>query len=347
MKKITSIFLVLILVLSFFAGCQGKQKSVITVDGTVVPNGVYRYYQMKAYNQAVDKAEDKTNILTSEIDGVPAAQWVKDRTTQLCQVFVYVEKNCEENNIVLSETAKNSAQGLTDSIWDKSEKELTDNGVSKESLLTCKMNDEKVNAIFDNLFAVDENANISDEEVEEYIIQQIAQIEYVVIPYSTNTAEFLSQEIIDENRALAEDMLQSLQNGKSFEDVVSDVPALYEVAGFSGDEIKPAKDYIITESSNLSSGTDFARLLKSMQADSYALYEDEYKAIVLKKLQTNYSDQDIEFYKAMFPAIKKQLEYNTILEDKALVLEYTFDESEYEKLSVEKLATEKTALIVA
>lgn len=336
MKKFIAALLCGLMALSL-AGCSAG-GTIVKVDGTAVPNGVYLYYQMQAADEAKELAgENAATYLSQQIEGVDAKQWIQNRAAELCKVFVYVEKNFDEQGLSISDSKKNSIESEITAKWDKYSDSYTKNGISRDSLSLVMYNDEKAGMVYDKLFSTF-NGNASEEQAKQYLDNTCVSIKYVMVPMINADNENVSAEEMTAARQFADDVMKKLNNGEKFEDAVAGLRAFYEKYGFTGTNLKDTdKDYITTDLIAKDEGNEFAKIVMQDEMYGYNSYDDGYKVIVYQRVSNYESDETLLFYQTLLPQIIKELEYQNRLLSETEMMNVSVDKTMAEKYSPEKI----------
>ena len=130
------------------AGCViSAPQTVLTVNGEAIPAGLYLSYQYSAYTEAASQLSSNETLEDATIDGVPADEWVHNRTIELIRQHVYVERAFEEQGLTIPEAEAASAQSTADQYYDENEDLIAANGIGKESYRTFYMSQVKYNAL--------------------------------------------------------------------------------------------------------------------------------------------------------------------------------------------------------
>lgn len=158
--------------------------TAITIDGYDVPAGVFIYYTISAYYEAQQILYEQNNkvptmddVKNAHIDNIEAGEWIQDKASDYCSMFVAVEKEFEKINGTISaddmaEVEDRMAVYDTQSIY-------SDNGISEDSLRKIFLSDKKNDAIFDYYFGFDGSKGCSEDELKEYFDENFARVKYV------------------------------------------------------------------------------------------------------------------------------------------------------------------------
>ena len=131
LKKCTAALLSMLMLLSFF-GCGERTAYVMKVDGVEVRAGIYIYYSIDAYfdalqilaeNENFNYASYKTDkelkkaIKDKMVEGLPIQEWIQNKATEYCLQYVAIEKEFERLNLTLPEDTESEIDTYYLSSW--------------------------------------------------------------------------------------------------------------------------------------------------------------------------------------------------------------------------------------
>ncbi len=127
-KKAVSAVLCGAVVLSA-CGCGNSTGTVLTIDGTEIPAGVYITYQMDALSAAqetlseeqpdLDMYAEGFDFKAQTIEGINAEEWVKNKTFELCRAYVATNRMFDEYGLSLTAEQKADISTYVDSVWNE------------------------------------------------------------------------------------------------------------------------------------------------------------------------------------------------------------------------------------
>ena len=262
--KIGSLLLAVVMALSavFATGCSmGKEWSYKTSDKELAI-GVYIYCLDLAYQQAQTKAKelddyDGTNdkwldLEITDDDGntAVARQWIKDDAQKKCLNFLAVEKGMKEEGASVDEATQQAADEQAKTYWNVGQyanygyimpmsKELEPYGISYDSFRYCTSQySVNYSALFAKLYGEGGSQEVSDSELEDYFIENYVDYSYIPVQlYEASTDEAgesknvaLSDEKIADYTSELEDYVKDIDDGKSYDDVVSAYTEKHELS---------------------------------------------------------------------------------------------------------------------
>lgn len=262
--KIGSLLLAVVMVLSavLATGCSmGKEWSYKTSDKELAI-GVYIYCLDLAYQQAQTKAKelddyDGTNdkwldLEITDDDGntAVARQWIKDDAQKKCLNFLAVEKGMKDEGASVDEATQQAADEQAKTYWNVGQyanygyimpmsKELEPYGISYDSFRYCTSQySVNYSALFAKLYGEGGSQEVSDSELEDYFIENYVDYSYIPVQlYEASTDEAgesksvaLSDEKIADYTAELEGYVKDINDGKSYDDVVSAYTEKHELS---------------------------------------------------------------------------------------------------------------------
>ena len=262
--KIGSLLLAVVMALSavLATGCSmGKEWSYKTSDKELAI-GVYIYCLDLAYQQAQTKAKelddyDGTNdkwldLEITDDDGntAVARQWIKDDAQKKCLNFLAVEKGMKDEGASVDEATQQAADEQAKTYWNVGQyanygyimpmsKELEPYGISYDSFRYCTSQySVNYSVLFAKLYGEGGSQEVSDSELEDYFIENYVDYSYIPVQlYEASTDEAgesksvaLSDEKIADYTAELEGYVKDINDGKSYDDVVSAYTEKHELS---------------------------------------------------------------------------------------------------------------------
>lgn len=262
--KIGSLLLAVVMALSavFATGCSMSKEWSYKTSDKELAIGVYIYCLDLAYQQAQTKAKelddyDGTNdkwldLEITDDDGntAVARQWIKDDAQKKCLNFLAVEKGMKDEGASVDEATQQAADEQAKTYWNVGQyanygyimpmsKELEPYGISYDSFRYCTSQySVNYSALFAKLYGEGGSQEVSDSELEDYFIENYVDYSYIPVQLyeastdeageSTNVA--LSDEKIADYTAELEGYVKDINDGKSYDDVVSAYTEKHELS---------------------------------------------------------------------------------------------------------------------
>ena len=262
--KIGSLLLAVVMALSavFATGCSMSKEWSYKTSDKELAIGVYIYCLDLAYQQAQTKAKELDDYdgindkwLDLEItddDGntAVARQWIKDDAQKKCLNFLAVEKGMKEEGASVDEATQQAADEQAKTYWNVGQyanygyimpmsKELEPYGISYDSFRYCTSQySVNYSALFAKLYGEGGSQEVSDSELEDYFIENYVDYSYIPVQlYEASTDEAgesksvaLSDEKIADYTAELEGYVKDINDGKSYDDVVSAYTEKHELS---------------------------------------------------------------------------------------------------------------------
>lgn len=262
--KIGSLLLAVVMALSavFATGCSMSKEWSYKTSDKELAIGVYIYCLDLAYQQAQTKAKelddyDGTNdkwldLEITDDDGntAVAREWIKDDAQKKCLNFLAVEKGMKDEGASVDEATQQAADEQAKTYWNVGQyanygyimpmsKELEPYGISYDSFRYCTSQySVNYSALFAKLYGEGGSQEVSDSELEEYFIENYVDYSYIPVQlYEASTDEAgesknvaLSSDKIAEYNSEFEGYVKDINDGKSYDDVVSAYTEKHELS---------------------------------------------------------------------------------------------------------------------
>ena len=193
-------------------------EMAMTADGTDISSGLFIFYTIRAYQDAVNIIEEKNGttptvkeVKNSHIDDVEASDWIQDKATEYCMNITAIEN--EFNRIGGQLTSEELAEidELAESRLDPEGTDIySKNGVGKESIKKIISTTGSGNNyygeyeymqkyIFDHYYGFEGEKGCTEDELKDYFDENFARVKYISIDLTGEDGEPLSD---DEKQAL-------------------------------------------------------------------------------------------------------------------------------------------------
>lgn len=239
-KKITAFILSTVIGVSMF-GC-GDTRTVINVEGVDVPAGVYIYYQLNSYTEAMNKAyeEGNTELMDATIEGKSSKDWINDNALELCKEHVAIQNKFEELGLTLSEENNKLIDKSLDDIMEGYEEKYKKSGIAESSIKSVLTVSEMKNEIFNYYYAKDGIEEVSEDDIHKYYVDNYARIKLIQVSLMDIDGEDLDDEDKEEMIDRANDYVDRINSGEDFDKIADEhkefVESLKEEAEDSEDD---------------------------------------------------------------------------------------------------------------
>lgn len=198
----------------------GGTSTAMSVDGYDVPAGLFIYYTMQGYSEAVNLLQEQNgtepklkDVKNATIDSVDSTDWIQNKATDYCVDFITIIKEFDTIGGELSQEDIESAESMAayrfaqDSRYDK-------NGISLETFESMAKMSYKEQAVFKHYYGYDGTEGCTEEELKDYFDENFARVKYVSISLVDDEGEKLGEDEQRELRKMAEKYAQQV-NKKS------------------------------------------------------------------------------------------------------------------------------------
>lgn len=186
---------------------KGTQKAM-SADGYDVNSGVFIYYSLQALDEALQNVSsnsgDGTSSVTvkdlknTNIDGVPADEWIQDKATEYCTSYLAIRKEFDKVGAELTSDEIAESDSMAESYY-ASDARLEKNGISLDSIKDIALNTYREQAIFKHYYGIDSEKGCSEAELKDYFDDNFARVKYFSIKLTNDEGEELGA---DEKRKL-------------------------------------------------------------------------------------------------------------------------------------------------
>lgn len=212
--KIRNIFkklaapLALVMAVSAFTGCYSEDNLWSARKGDFeLSIGSYIYFLSSASNEARTKVSEKEEVLKSEIEGVPAEEWIRTKTEDNVKITFYIDEKFKEMGLELDDEDLKSINSYTESMWKYYKTSLEEIGVSKESFSAVYSESSvKESKIFTALYGKDGEKEVSDKELKDFFTESYFTYEHftVTLEKDTETDTYTAEDKADAEKMLGE-----------------------------------------------------------------------------------------------------------------------------------------------
>ena len=144
------------------ASCGERTANAMTVDSKDIRAGIYLYYAVNAYSDAISELEkqgekfddvktskDYKNIVKNiSLDGVSVEEWIQNKAEKYCKTFVNIEKEFESLGLKLSGEQIAAAEANAASSMNYYGDYFKNTGIGEESIKAVLLNSYKQDAVW-------------------------------------------------------------------------------------------------------------------------------------------------------------------------------------------------------
>ncbi len=222
--------------------CKDTTWAVKAGDDTL-PAGVYLGFLLDAYYSAANSASSSnTDLFSQKIEGVDAADYIKNIAMENSKKYITVERLFEKYELSFTEDETKEFNDLVDSYWGSIGSLYEENGCGKQSFSKMLLMDEKYNKIFNYYYSEKGKEPVSEEDRKEYFTENYAKIKYINIQYSAHfdgvsSSADATDKQKNELKALAEKYVSRLKDGENIDKLIAEEEA------FSAEKTETEEDH--------------------------------------------------------------------------------------------------------
>ena len=308
LKRMVAVALIMLMVFSF-AGCHKKDEIAVTIGGIEFTSAYYMNALINADSEAKSKVEEGLSedelmdedfdYYKQKIDGKKYADWVKDRAIDELKNVAAYRLLCKENEIVLTEDAKNSVDQNANIYWSYYGYGtlLEPNGVGYETFKKVMEDRYYSDLYFDHLYAEGGKEEIPQDEMnkvygETFILADVLQFDYTKEDGSKMSDKEI-EDVKNEVNAYAND----IRSGKmTFEEVYDEVTKEDESQTTETDnneELKPVYPHatVLGDKETVYESEDFDTVKKMAVGEVKVIDNSTYEAAFLYVKRDIFADE--------------------------------------------------------
>lgn len=244
-KRILAAIMVLAVLLSF-AGC-GDTTWIAEIDGTVVPSGLYIYYQTEGYGNALlelyrsnsdylmpylyfyNYGAVYADILGVEMsDGKTVEEYINEYAMNMCEQAVVLDRIYDKVGLEMTAEEKDAVDTQVRNLWNNGKESYEAIGISQESLRKAVLATFKESVVFDAYYEIGGLNGTTEEEIENEFASDYARVKYMTFTFGENIEDAVDSARKDEQLALANSYLERAQAGESMDALIEEYNAYLE-----------------------------------------------------------------------------------------------------------------------
>ncbi len=326
------IAVVLVIVGLIFSGCRGPQDVMTIGDITVTP-GLYLAAQYESYQLVRSELNGATDFLEQSYeDGTTAVDKISIDTIDNLKKVAYAKVNFDDAGKTLTEEQQTTFDQSFDYNYENNKEILAENGIGEESYYDFSLGIYKFTILFEDEYLGEGESAPTIEEIADYFGDKYTPITRIDVSTITSSYTELSEDLLEEQKALADHILTHLEENNDFDAAVEEfMPDVLENAGSVYSEGTPSQYYnedFVSEESTLYTAEDIATI--SAQSPGTFGTIEQWDRIVIYRVDEDYEEiEDLEIYREtltgeMFyeefeaTALEEASSYNITQNDSAL-----------------------------
>ncbi len=223
-KRITAAVTTLCMMFTCFA-CGEDTGIAMTVDGYDVRAGIYLYYVVNAYNDAISVATEngetfadcettkdiKKILKKTTIDDISAEEWIQNKATESCIEYVAIQREFDRLELKLSgEDIADIDSSLAGTLTFFDEF-FEDSGISEESARDILVSQKKLDLIWQAYYGEDGSVGVKEDTLYDYYAENYLRYKYISMPLKDGKGNLLKADGKAEIEKMAKDYLARLE----------------------------------------------------------------------------------------------------------------------------------------
>lgn len=206
-----------VLCCSLFISCAAGQdyKWVVKIDGREIPPNMFVTAQMQSYIEAqmIVVGEGGRNVMESEINGVPAEQWINEKSIQHLKNFCFIEKEFDKRGLVISDEAEDFLNTFGKSGWENISRIYEENNIPMEYYLQYLDHLCKEQMVFNDIYMDGGEKEVSEEEINRYLCQRLCRVSVFTLSKTDSEERPLPEDDLRRLKRHVEDTVDAINKG--------------------------------------------------------------------------------------------------------------------------------------
>lgn len=206
-----------VLCCSLFISCAAGQdyKWVVKIDGREIPPNMFVTAQMQSYIEAqmIVVGEGGRNVMESEINGVPAEQWINEKSIQHLKNFCFIEKEFDKRGLVISDEAEDFLNTFGKSGWENISRIYEENNIPMEYYLQYLDHLCKEQMVFNDIYMDGGEKEVSEEEINRYLCQRLCRVSVFTLSKTDSEGRPLPEDDLRRLKRHVEDTVDAINKG--------------------------------------------------------------------------------------------------------------------------------------
>lgn len=206
------------------ASCGENTANAMKVGDYDVRAGIYLYYVVNAYSDAVSELTDqgekfddvketkeiKKIVKKINLDGVTVEEWIQNKAVEYCQTFVAVEKEFDKLELTLDGTELAQIDNTVAANMENYGKFFEKTGIGEQSVRDIVTSSLKQSKIWDAYYGEGGSKDIKEDALKDYYADNHFRIKYIEMPLKDGEGNLLKADGKAEIEKMAQDYLARL-----------------------------------------------------------------------------------------------------------------------------------------
>lgn len=234
LKKCAALLTTAVFAGSMATSC-GNTRYGLVVDDSEVKAGVFIYYTISAYYDAVQTigadgtdTSNSKNVKNAMIDGVSSTEWIQNKATESCVDYVAVNKEFDKLNQQLTDEEKESVDSTVSYFIEANGDIFEKNGISEASVREVVEYEYKWRHVFDYYYGFEGEKGMSEDDLKQYYQDNNARVKYLEISLKDDEGNILKGSDKTERVKMANDYAKRINAKSSTLDKLFEMNAVKE-----------------------------------------------------------------------------------------------------------------------
>lgn len=234
-KKLVACLLALSTALMCF-GCGESTANAMSINNYDVRAGVYIYYCLEAYYDAINQLNDKdVDLLSAEdakdlkkkakdqkIEDKSLSQWIQDKAEEYCQDYIMIKDKFNELEYKLTSEEEEQVEQFVASSWSYMGEFYKDCGVSEESLSEIFSYELMRERVFEYFYGDNGIEGVKADDLKTYYTDNYARVQYLKMSLTDGEGNLLKADGKAEIKKMAEGYLARLKKAKNTKEMMTE-----------------------------------------------------------------------------------------------------------------------------
>ncbi len=213
------------------ASCGENTANAMKVSDYNVRAGIYLYYVVNAYSDAVSELTDqgekfddvketkdiKKIVKKINLDGVTVEEWIQNKAVEYCQTFVAVEKEFDRLGMTLDGSELAQIDNTVASNMASYGEFFDKTGIGEQSVRDIVTSSLKQSKLWDAYYGEGGSKEIKEDTLKDYYADNHLRIKYIEMPLKDGEGNLLKADGKAEIEKMAKDYLARLEKKQGSE----------------------------------------------------------------------------------------------------------------------------------
>ncbi len=326
-KKTAAVALALALLLGLTA-CHPANEVALTVGGYEYTSAFYMCAFLQADGEAqskvneayTDAGKDTTDIKykKEKIDGKKYGDWVRERAVEIVTVYAYMEQQCDEKGVKLSDEEHTEAESYAEYYWNYYgySSYYSANGVSYDTFKEYYLYGSLMQTYFLSIYGKDGTDAVPEEEIKTFMNDNFVLADALTVSLYDDQGQALTDEQVAEKKTALEGYKTRLDGGEEFKKIYEEENGEGSASSSAGGDDVPQDNLaqVFGSDKTESYESDYFDDIKAMALGESKIIDDSDNSTLLLVVKKDVL-ADPYYYNEMSESILNLMKYDDFEED--------------------------------